>query len=126
PLRWRVRELNPSIDSQRAGARPPLPTAYVRDRIIVQGFPADDESRLGSVLGELSKAAAELGWELKVEPEDLVEARLLREAQLGAEAQRDIEGAFGFGLRIEPAPGTTRRPADAWDLVERFGYDAGE
>src|SRR5690606_25341154 len=28
--------------------------------------------------------------------------------------------------RIEPLPGSTRRPPDAWDLVERIGYDLGD
>src|SRR5690554_5947178 len=125
PLRWRVRTLNPAIDVRRGGMSTPQQTAYVRDRILVQGFPADDDARLGSVISELEKAAAELGWRVEVEPEDHEEARLLRGSDLDAELVADLSAVFGFGLRIEPRPGEAAPPPDAWELLERVGHELG-
>src|SRR5690554_5024141 len=82
PLRWRVRSLNPATAVRRGGLRTPQQTAYVRDRIIVQGVPADVSDQVGSVISELEKAAAEFGWRIEIEGEDREDARLLRGADL--------------------------------------------
>lgn len=58
PLRWRVRELNPATAVRRGGRSVPQQTAYVADRILAHGVPADDAAVLGQVLGELQKVAA--------------------------------------------------------------------